>query len=299
MRLLHFGYPLLLAFAVMPAPAASGASGPSWIYAASPNFELITTESAGRARDALVRFEQIRAFFVQASKSLRLPSYPVRIVAFRSENEYRVYNPIQGSMAYYQPGVHHDTIVMKSLESEAYPVAVHEFVHLVLHNSKAQAPLWLNEGLAELYSTLKPAGRNNLLVGDMIPGRLAALSRLKLVELETLLSVDMNWLSKASRDDMGAFYAQSWALTHMLALSDGYRAKFSLFLSQVFAGAEAGAALQSVFGRTLPVPLWPTGGRCFSATVRPPRVRVRARGQARRQPTCPRRTERHTADGPR
>ncbi len=250
MRLTPVGCLFTLLLAVSFFSPATPAAERTWNLAVSPHFELFTTESAGRARDAIVRFEQIRAFFIQASTSLRTPGYRVRIVAFRSESEYRPYSPMTGSAAYYQPGVHHDTIVMKGLGAEELPIATHEFVHLVLYNSKAKPPLWFNEGLAELYSTLKPAGRNSLLVGDMLPGRLAFLARLKRWDVEAVLSTDQRRLAGASRDEVASFYALSWALTHMIALSDQYRPNFARFMSEMFAGADTKATFQKVYGRS-------------------------------------------------
>lgn len=48
------------------------------------------------------------------------------------------------------------------------------------------------------------------------------------------------------------FYAQSWALTHMLQLSPEYRAGFAKFAQQIESGADAVAAMQGAYGRTIP-----------------------------------------------
>ena len=53
----------------------------------------------------------------------------------------------------------------------------HEYVHLVIDNVSDGLPLWLNEGLAEYYSTfLVDAAGTGALVGRAIPAHLELLT---------------------------------------------------------------------------------------------------------------------------
>src|SRR5260370_7433582 len=63
---------------------------------------------------------------------------------------------------------------MKSIAQEYYPVAIHEYTHLVVEHSGLPLPPWLNEGLAEVYSTLKPDGKR-VRFGDILIGRVREL----------------------------------------------------------------------------------------------------------------------------
>ena len=58
-----------------------------WIKLETPHFELYTTAGEKKGREAILYFEQVRSFFLQASPSKRAPEFPVRIVAFRSEGQ--------------------------------------------------------------------------------------------------------------------------------------------------------------------------------------------------------------------
>ena len=176
-------------------------------------------------------------------------SLPVRIVAFRSEKEFGPYRIRESSAAFYLSGHDRDYIVMSKVSSDARSVAVHEYVHLLVNHSGVSLPTWFNEGLATLYSTLTPlAGK--IKVGDILPAYYQLLHRKKLLGLETLTSVDRDSPHYNERDRAGVFYAQSWALTHMLLLSEQYRLGVGRFTVEIQNGARAETAFQQVYGKS-------------------------------------------------
>src|SRR5579884_3211061 len=72
-----------------------------WIRLTTPHFEMYTTNGERQAAAALRQFEQVRYFFMQSSPSKSAPDGTVRIIAFRSEKEYKPYRLNGGSDAYY------------------------------------------------------------------------------------------------------------------------------------------------------------------------------------------------------
>ena len=86
-------YILTIILACLLPVARSFAAEQKWIRAASANFELYTTENDAKARAALDHFEAVRAYFLKAVRAGGPPGEPLRIVAFRSEGEYRPYRP--------------------------------------------------------------------------------------------------------------------------------------------------------------------------------------------------------------
>ena len=173
----------------------------------------------------------------------------MRIIAFKNEKEYRPYRPNEFAAAFFQPGAIHDLIVMSSASSEHYPVAVHEFTHLMIHQSGMELPPWLNEGLAELYSSLEPSGEK-ILVGQLIPARLHVLRSEPWIPLATLVAVDHSSPFYNEKSRAGMFYAESWALVHMLNLDPAYRPQLK---SLVAALKEDGppAAFAKAYGKKL------------------------------------------------
>src|SRR5258706_3864121 len=207
----------------------------TWLRLTSPHFEMFTTAGEKKGREAILYFEAVRGFF-HSSGTIRetdRKERPVRIIAFRSAKEFEPYRLNQFSSAYYLAGVDSDTIVMSEIGRHRYPAAVHELTHLILHRSGLELPVWLNEGLADLYSSLQPQGAK-IRVGDLLPGRVQRLHSSRIIPLEELAAVDhaSPWYNEPQRASV--FYAESWALTHMLALSEEYRRRL-----RAFAGAMA------------------------------------------------------------
>jgi hypothetical protein len=234
---------------VVLAFATSSQAAQQWLRASTPNFELYTDENEARARDTILYFEQVRAFFAEATQSKRAPVKAIRIVGFRSEKDFAAFSPGAGAAAYYQAGDLRDHIVMLGLGSDHYEAAVHEYVHLMIYASGLPPPLWLNEGLAQLYSSLKASTRDAT-IGAVDRGRLAYLTQNKLLDLYVLAAVDRESPFYNDPEKMQLFYAESWALTHMLALADDYRPKFTDFLAAAASGSDLAQALNDVYGRS-------------------------------------------------
>jgi tetratricopeptide (TPR) repeat protein len=230
--------------------AAASAAEPRWIRIQSPNFELYSTASEKTARETLEQFEQVRAFFLNTLPTKDQKPLPVRIVAFNSLKEYEPYRANEFATAYYHPGSERDTIVMSHGGSENFPTAIHEYVHLVMQHAGVNAPPWLNEGLAEFYSTLRQLG-SKVVVGEVIPGRLAELQTTKWVPLSVILAADGSSPYYNEKNKAGSLYDEGWALTHMLSLRSEYRPKWNKFVAAVLNGKASVDALPEVYGMPL------------------------------------------------
>lgn len=79
----------------------------------------------------------------------------VRVIGFRSASEYNAFRLRPTADAYYIGTESRDYIVMPALGTNEFPVAAHEYAHLVLRASGLRLPPWLNEGLAEYFSTVR------------------------------------------------------------------------------------------------------------------------------------------------
>ena len=229
---------LLFGWALKPLSAAQ-----HWITVSTPHFEMYTTNSEKQAIRSLQVFEQVRYFFGQNSKNKRAPEEQVRIIAFSSEREFKPYRPNAGTFAYYQQSRERDYIVMQDIEPEHQQAALHEYTHLIVQHSKLDLPIWLNEGMADLYSSLEPHGQKAM-VGRSIPDRFYTLGQQPWMDWNVVFTVDRQSPYYNEKDKMSIFYAQSWALTHMLRLSASYPDRFSEFVDLVSNGTQTADALQ-------------------------------------------------------
>ena len=240
-----------LRLALLPALVwqQSALAAEQWLKIKSANFDLLTTAGERKGREAILYFEQVRTLFSKLSQSAA-PRLPVRIIAFQSDKEYKPYRLNDFATAYYTGSQDRDYIVMGRIDPELYPVAIHEYAHLIVKHAGLSLPAWLNEGLADVYSTLKPVGAK-VLLGEVQLGRYRELQTGKWLDLETLLAVDRQSPHYNEKQKAGMFYAESWALAHMLYLSDAYRKQFSQFLALIKPDASQASVFQQVYGKSL------------------------------------------------
>jgi len=220
-----------------------------WLKVETPNFEVYTTGGEGAARRTLLYFEQLRSFFLQAQQLKSTADAPVRIIGFKNEKQFRPFRPNESASAFYLGAHDRDYIVIGDIGLERHETAIHEYVHLLVKHSDASLPVWLNEGMAEVYSTMTTLGAK-VQVGAMNRGRTRVLFNRKWLPLERLLEVKRDSPEYNQKGHTGVFYAQSWALTHMLSLSGEYGPKFNDFLNAVVAGRPGAEALEEVYGKT-------------------------------------------------
>jgi tetratricopeptide (TPR) repeat protein len=207
------------------------APAPSWRLARSEHFEIYSDTSDGRAREMLMWFEQLRAFFEQQAGEKPGSSSPVRVIVFASQQEYRPYGLRSTADAYYVGSESQDFIVMGTDDPARFGLAAHEYAHLVMRTSGAALPPWLKEGLAELFATLHITEHATEL-GGALPGRLRTLQTRAWIPLPDLLSLSEESHRSLERGAMDVFYAESWALTEMLALSPKYAPSFPKILNR-------------------------------------------------------------------
>lgn len=235
----------VIAAAFFAAPAGQD----PWIKITSANFVLYTTAGEGSGRDLVRHFEQVRSFFGQAFGESRPNAKPACIIAFGHEKEFEPYRFNESATAYFHSGPSHDFIVMSSSAVEQYPVAVHEFTHMMVHEGGRNFPPWFNEGLAELYSNLRPMG-NKIVAGMDIRGRMYSLDREQWLPLATLLAVDHHSPHYNEKSKTGIFYAESWDLVRMLFLHPDYRPHLDALDTALRRGGSA-ADLEAAYHKSL------------------------------------------------
>lgn len=239
----------LLYFAALA--TALSASEPKWIRMPSADFEIYSSAGEGDTRRALQYFERVRSFFEQSlGGSVRQKREPVRVIVFGSKKEYEQYRLNDFVAAYYTQIASRDYIVLGSVNDEVFPIAVHEYVHLVTQNAGMKLPVWLNEGVAEIFSTLKPTG-DKVIIGAPIVGRMQQMSREKWVPLADIIAADRDSPYYNERNKAGSLYNEGWALADMLELSPQYGPGFGKFLDEIQKGTPSQKAIEGVWGKPL------------------------------------------------
>ena len=239
----------LTAFAVLVVMAAAAPPSAPGV-ARSANFEVYAQGGTADARAILLGFERLHAYFAkQTGLRLDKPSR-VRVIAFRSRDDYAPYQLRPAADAYYVGSESGDTIVMTTPADGEIHVAAHEYAHFVLRANDLALPPWLNEGLSECFSTVRLNARGVRSRHDP-PARLRVLQNRAWMALGELVLLPADSPLREQRDTVDLFYAESWALADMLTVAPEYRLRFPELIAALSSGAPSDQALARTYGKSL------------------------------------------------
>jgi tetratricopeptide (TPR) repeat protein len=214
-----------------------------WLRLRGTHTELLTDAGEKEGRRALNRLEQIRAIMPSSGED---SGRELRVVLFDSEKEFREYAPGQTTSGLYQSGLEYDYIVTYA-GGELPRVVTHEFVHSLLHQSPAPLPRWFEEGTAELYSNAQINSKRVRIGKELEAHMNLLLARPWLTAKQ--LTAERPVMASDQDETESMFYAESWALMHMLNLSPNYRDRLPQFIALLAQGMDGSEAFRSAFGR--------------------------------------------------
>jgi hypothetical protein len=233
------------------APAAA-----EWRRIDSPNFVVVGDVSARELRDLAVKFEAFRETLGRILSDRAVSTaVPTVVIVFPSGRAFAPFAPRFNGRAVEaaglfvaRPDMNYIAIVSGS-GPERLQVVFHEYAHLLISNMSRRLPVWLNEGLAEFYSTFELGrGGREAVLGSPLDRHLQRLNGSQLLPLEQLLTVTHDSAMYNEGDRRSVFYGQSWALTHLLLLGQPLRTpKLLAYLDAVNGGAAPMTAWQSAF----------------------------------------------------
>lgn len=229
--------------------AEAAAADKAWWCVATPNFEVFTDAGETLGRKAAERMEQVRSVLA-AAPPWGGAQQPVRVYLFRSRADYAKYQPTEITEGFFQSSPEGDSIVLHTAAEDWPRIASHEYVHVVLNHAPAALPRWLEEGLAEFYSTMRPTG-GRLAVGGEIARHVQVLRAGPWLRAEDLEAVDHDFAAFRRRKQEAVFYAQSWALVHMMNFAPGYQERMPEFVRLLVTPLAPGEAFEKAFGRSM------------------------------------------------
>ena len=212
-------------------------------------------------RGALWALEDFRFALRHVFPKLRVTSeVPTIIVVFKGNSSFHRFKPRdeRGRIrdfvgGYFQAHADVNYMVMPASAHGTLSTLFHEYTHYVVHRNLSSVPAWLNEGLAEFYSTFRSDysdGRG--LIGAPPEYPLALIRRGPMLPLREMLS--NQGASRIFREErrISMFYAQSWALVHYLHMArwaTGF-ADLNTYLRALESGS-VDDAVKNAFGVTL------------------------------------------------
>jgi tetratricopeptide (TPR) repeat protein len=222
----------------------------TWSTVRAPHVEVVTDAPAAVAMRVALRLEGLRDALGVLLPPLVVDAPPTQVIVFRDEALAREYAPtwrgLQDDVAgFYHAGPDRRRVLCTDDQGRTPSVAQHEFVHGLLDVAWPEAPLWLNEGLAEYFSTLTTDDAHAR-AGAPVRAHVEWLETHDLIPLHQLFAIGQTSPEYHEGDRRGTFYAQSWALTHLLLSGPDQDLER---LGRVIVACRDGERFETVFAR--------------------------------------------------
>jgi hypothetical protein len=241
---------------------AAGQYSREWRRLRSDNFTAVGNAGHREMRDVLLELEGFRRALLRTFPPVRSgPPVPTTIVVFKDDRSFAPFKPTdatgerRNAIAGYflsGPDGNYMAVAMHRDVTRTFQYLFHEYTHSVVRANIDDPPNWLNEGLAEFFSTFQARPREGYaIIGRPPVNRLGRLRSGPLLPLREVLTLAQTLDVDGER--AGAFYAQSWALVHYLLLGEGgrYRGGVAPFLQAAASGAPVEAAVRNAFGLSI------------------------------------------------
>lgn len=206
--------------------ASATAKDDPWLRVTTPEFTLVTSL---REKEAVVWAGEFSQYIAELRGlfNVKRPLPPLTIVVFARERAFEDYRPL-GENGKPQPVagffLRHNSWAVAGLAGasateEVRRVIFHEGVHWFLSALDRPNPVWVEEGLAEVFSTFV-ATKNKVEWGRAIPEHVLLLNQESPLPIDRLLYVGHSELFRDTSSHTGIIYAESWAAVHFLVYGD-------------------------------------------------------------------------------
>lgn len=232
-----------------------------WFEARTAHFHTYSCGAQQEVARLTARLEQFHAAYAMLAGTQAVSSPPIVVMAFPDHAALEPFLPVyQGQPANLAAFFHRgsdENLIALSLSSTgtgALEAVFHEYAHLLLRHNQQFWPLWLKEGMADIYSTFEVTGDHSACIGKPMDLYLHLLAQEQLLPLRELFAVTHDSPAYNERERQGMFYTESWLLTHYLMLGDnpGCRARFPQLTLLLRQGQPIQQAFTNTFRTSLP-----------------------------------------------
>lgn len=232
-----------------------------WEEIQTTHFHVYSCGPRQAVAQVAARLEQFRAAYGLLAGAQAVAAPPITVMVFANHKVMEPFLPeYNGQPAnlsgFFKPGPEENLILMELIDGNAASMNVifHEYTHFLLRNNENIWPLWLQEGMAEIYSTFESYGRG-VRIGKPIPYHLRLMEQTPLLPLAELFAVGHDSPNYNESAKQGIFYAESWLLTHYLMNGDNavLKARFGNFTKYLRLGQAPEQAFTNALRVSLPV----------------------------------------------
>ena len=248
----------ILAAAVTTTIMTASPARASWVEASSEHFLVIGDMPAEQAKNWAIKLERLDRLLrlasntpeMEGSKLSRVTVYVVpdmasvqKLYGGKNKDVGGFYNAsAQGSIAI-TPRLLPDYLTEFTSPQE---ILFHEYTHhIMLSSTTGFYPDWVQEGMAEYFSTAKQQPDGTTILGTPPLDRGFALMGNYQITVPELLTVSER---SRNQDDVQHLYARGWLLTHLLMSKQDRAGQLSKYLSLLDNGMESVQAGRAAFG---------------------------------------------------
>jgi tetratricopeptide (TPR) repeat protein len=211
-----------------------------WFEVRTANFRLFSCGTTQEVSLLGARLEQFRDAYAQLAGGQAVASPPIVVMAYPDYASLRPFLPRYQDQpanlaAFFVRGADENLIALSLTGGEGMARSLqkiyHEYAHLLFRHNDRVWPLWLKEGMADVYSSFEVVPPSTVRLGRPPPKYVSLLRETTLLPLATLFGVQPDSPEYNERDRQGLFYSQSWLLAHYFFLGDNAvaRARFPQF----------------------------------------------------------------------
>lgn len=240
----------------------AAAEGERWLKVTAPEFTVVTSL---REKEAVMWAGEFSQFIAALRGYInvdpkRLPR--LTMVVFAREKDFAAFRPLREDGTPMQIAGYFSRreswavagFAGTRMNQDTRSILFHEGTHWFLSGFELPNPVWLEEGLAEVFSTFAIEGKKASW-GRAIDDHVQALQLLRPMPLEQLLFLAQENLHGSSDDASlrtGLAYAQSWAFVHYLTFGQRNVPKGSLieYVKRLRTSVHPDEAFRQAFGGT-------------------------------------------------
>jgi Tfp pilus assembly protein PilF len=247
---LLFAYVTVAAFAAVPPPSAD-----EWKAITAGEFRIYSNASDRATKDIAANLLRMREAIGKITRLNVHAPVPTYVFIFKNERSFAPYRDAlfqkknASVSGVFSSSRNANFIIFdSSAEQGADRVVYHELTHYFLRNTTPDLPLWVDEGLAEYYSSFEVSG-GKISIGRPIVAHVQWLREHTPLPLAEHFAVTQKSPDYSEGTRQGSFYAQSWALIHyLLTGEDAKRKQLAQFLANLRSGQSNDEAFRSAFG---------------------------------------------------
>lgn len=247
-RVLRAG-PAALLLSALSLFALTPSSASEWTRLETPSFTFYSNAADEVTLNYAGELETFRRFVARALGDGAVASpIPTEVYLFATRDDFVEFSLGENNVGWFTGTRQANVIALDASSSNGTEVAYHEYVHFVVENSTPAVPLWLNEGLAEFYSTFRLRD-DKIEVGRPLERHVSFLRRNRLNSFDDLFAVTRQSPEYTEEKKRGVFYAQSWAFVHYLLVGQKeFNVEVRDFLDRLRDGVSAEEAYEGAFG---------------------------------------------------